>query len=417
MMIMIMMIMMIRALALSLLLSMILWLICVVVCPFVLQIEKIIVVAAKSKALSVRIDHGNECLIFSDQSHLESDHMRTQLTTLAQQMAKVVKIIQPEAEDLLSASSASLSTTLGSYESQRGPFFEAVRSSMAAEHEATLDRKNIIERRKEANERKEKELERMAEKQAEEAAKEKAAREKARLEAQAREREMEKKRKMAEEMRRMEVERELEKSGVSREKIKSVDMDNTSEMAKLQAKAVQEKANAEQEALKKKADQMKRLDHITRACREEEVALIQKSYDAQVKADRAAHEQAYAELKTRTKAKHEADVALKKEVAAYLACSVEFQGDVLKRRGEAHARNAEAARQRAFDEAVKQARRSKARAEAEAAAEEERLVREEQERQVGLLYRNRCCSSRFIIRSRKNQTSGEEGAGGGREER
>ena len=159
MMIMIMMIMMIRALALSLLLSMILWLICVAR-PFVLlQIEKIIVVAAKSKALSVRIDHGNECLIFSDQSHLESDHMRTQLTTLAQQMAKVVKIIQPEAEDLLSASSASLSTTLGSYESQRGPFFEAVRNSMAAEHEATLDRKNIIERRKEANERKEKELE------------------------------------------------------------------------------------------------------------------------------------------------------------------------------------------------------------------------------------------------------------------
>ena len=54
-----------------------------------------IVVAVKDKVISVRVDHGASCLKFGDAAALESDHMRMQLTLLARQMHKVVKIVAP----------------------------------------------------------------------------------------------------------------------------------------------------------------------------------------------------------------------------------------------------------------------------------------------------------------------------------
>ena len=116
-----------------------------------------VVVAVKDKVLQVRLDHGAGCLKFGDATALETDHMRTQLTLLAQQMQKVVQIVTPRA-----AADAVSATGQGN----RSAFFSLVRSSEEKEHSATLNRKNIIERRKEANERKEKEMEKLAEIQA-----------------------------------------------------------------------------------------------------------------------------------------------------------------------------------------------------------------------------------------------------------
>ena len=90
--------------------------------------------------------------------------------------------------------------------------------------------------------------------------------EKERVAAEAKEREMKKRREMAAEMRRIEIKNNLKKVGVNTDTT-TVNFDDVAQTTKLMEKAEEEKASAEQAALKKKADSAKRVDYITRATR------------------------------------------------------------------------------------------------------------------------------------------------------
>ncbi|CAM9341214.1 unnamed protein product, partial [Hapterophycus canaliculatus] len=83
------------------------------------------------------------CLRFGGEV-MESDSMRTQLSTLASQLQKAVNLVKPADE------------TTTSVQQQRVSFFgQVVRHGVDAEHTDALNRKNIIEKRKEEAERRE----------------------------------------------------------------------------------------------------------------------------------------------------------------------------------------------------------------------------------------------------------------------
>ncbi|CAM9162125.1 unnamed protein product, partial [Ectocarpus sp. 8 AP-2014] len=103
------------------------------------EVEKLIVRAVKQRQVKVTVDHKARCLRFGGEV-MESDSMRTQLSTLATQLQKAVNLVKPAEQ-----------TT----QQQRAGFFSQVVSDMPREHSDALNRKNIIEKRKEEAERRE----------------------------------------------------------------------------------------------------------------------------------------------------------------------------------------------------------------------------------------------------------------------
>jgi translation initiation factor 3 subunit A len=102
------------------------------------EVEKSIVLLTQTKTLSVRIDHRAGCLRFGD-STLEADTMRMQLTVLSKQLEAVNQILTP-------------ADTSGA-KSIKAKLYSEIRSSLDSEHDAVLERKNLIEKRKELAER------------------------------------------------------------------------------------------------------------------------------------------------------------------------------------------------------------------------------------------------------------------------
>lgn len=98
------------------------------------QVEKSTVQFTQTKMLSVRIDHRAGCLRFGD-TELESDVMRSQLTVLSKKLQAVSNILRPP-------------DNTKQIESRRSTF-EKIRANLPAEHEASLERKSFIEKRKE----------------------------------------------------------------------------------------------------------------------------------------------------------------------------------------------------------------------------------------------------------------------------
>ena len=135
---------------------------------------------------------------------------------------------------------------------------------------------------------------------------------------------MEKRRKMAAEMRKIEIQNQLSKAGVDVGKT-AVDLDDTRATASLMAKAEEEKASAEEAAIKKKSDQAKRNDYIVRAIRVEERPLLLKQQEDRVKQQAADHEAAVVKLKTDAKAKFEARVEQGRLLRAEQAKSMTFE--------------------------------------------------------------------------------------------
>lgn len=102
------------------------------------QIEKSIVLSTQSRVLSVRIDHRAGCIRFGNAA-LESNEMRGQLSTLAKRLTTACNIISPP--------------DVAPVVSERAALYAHVRSTLESEHIATLERKIIIEKRKEEAER------------------------------------------------------------------------------------------------------------------------------------------------------------------------------------------------------------------------------------------------------------------------
>ena len=256
------------------------------------QVEKSIVQFTQSKALSVRIDHRAGCLRFGD-PQLESDAMRSQLTVLSKQLEAVSRILKP-------ANAAQILQ-------ERAHKYSTIRSHLPAEHAAILERKELIEKRKE-------EAERLAQEKVREEARIKAEEEAARKEEEERRiareqhlREQEKHRKIQQELENQKKEQIMKSMGKNTEGI------TDEQYSKIDTEALQkehqEKINKKrEEAERKTRDAAKKLDYLVRAVRIEELPLIKKNYEEKIKKDRELYEKETKEKAKKAELQWKADV-------------------------------------------------------------------------------------------------------------
>jgi translation initiation factor 3 subunit A len=248
------------------------------------EVENMVVVAQRQNII-VKMDHLHNCLRFGGSgsnasSSWESSkelEFQTHLQTLARNLALVVEqhIAPTDPTPMME---------------KRVELFARVRSTIQEEHKATLMRKEEIERRKEEVERVAQEKLRVeaALKEQEEAARK--AEESKRLAREQRLREKQKMLQIQEEMEQMEKEKYLKALG--KEALQEFDeaelatMDAADLAKKHAQKANQKKEEAEQ-ALKDKA---RRVDHVVRAIRMEEVPLVEARLEERRKSDRERYE-------------------------------------------------------------------------------------------------------------------------------
>ena len=177
------------------------------------QMEKSIVLSSQCRALSVRIDHRAGCIRFGSAA-LESDEMRGQLSTLARRLSTACNIISPP--------------DVASIRSERQVLYADVRSTLESEHIANLERKIVIEKRKEEAERVVQEQLRQEELQRKQEEMARKAEEERRLARESKLREKEKIQKIQDEMDAIEKKRYLKAMGravenMTAEQLKEVD--------------------------------------------------------------------------------------------------------------------------------------------------------------------------------------------------
>ena len=334
------------------------------------HVEKAMVLFTQThKGLVVRLDHRSGCLRFGD-AQLESYTMRSQLTALAQQLDKVCQ---------------SLSTGVDASKNEaRTKLYESVRASRDAGHTKMLERKAWIEQRKEEIERLAQEKIRQENEQlaAEEAARK--AEEEQRIQREQKLREQEKQRKIQKEMENLKKQQLLQAMGhnieaLSQEEIAELDT------AALQ-KEHQDKINKQRDEAERKTKEVaKRLDHLVRAIRIEELPLIKAKYEAKVKQDREQYEQEVIEKVKRAKKQWESDKQEKERLAAHSVFDYikEFEDKVMEGRRLKHVvlcRQAdEDAEIQAEKAKMQRARKRKQDEQKRLAAQEERRKREEEE--------------------------------------
>ncbi|KAF8980114.1 eukaryotic translation initiation factor 3 subunit A [Entomortierella lignicola] len=356
-------------------------------------IEKFIMQGCKKGELSIRIDHATQSLTFETDlfasenktvtdgpvlQSLPSDLMRTQLTRLATCLNTTVSMISPEIVE-------------AKKEAKKAAFLKAL-AGMKEEHKLALERKAIIERKKEL-------IETMLARKEKEEAREKALRIQAEAEAlkirlaeERRKREEERMRSENEAIRKNEalkLAQDLKnKAGVdlSEEDLQNLDKD------KLVAIQIQQLEKEKSEMASRTKAIGKRLDHVERAMRLEERPLLAKDYERQQKADRIYHEAAVKAQREAAAAKHAHELQLKSRMVKILEDYRKVRSDMEKKRQgefdqkrEAAARRIEEEKQRRIQlyreqKAENEAR--KLREEKEREAEAARRAEEEEKRRI-----------------------------------
>ncbi|KAL3823877.1 hypothetical protein ACHAXA_005459 [Cyclostephanos tholiformis] len=331
------------------------------------QMEKSIVLSTRSPALSVRIDHRMGCIRFGD-ADLEGDGMRGQLCALARNLAAACDVIRPP--------------DVGVVSSTRAPVYADIRSSLEHEHLATLERRVVIERRKEEAERlvQERLKQEEAAKKAEEAARK--AEENRRLDREQKMREREKLQRIREEMDAMEKKRYLTAMGRSVENMTAEEL-RTVDTAALAKEHAEKATKKREEAERKVRETARQLDYIVRAVRIEELERIKEGFELRIKEDRRRYEEEVVEQASKAKDQWETDV---KEKAALGECSVfdytsTFESMIMSARKIVHIKACEQEDARAELEAEKgKLARARSRKEEELRrVEEERLAAEREE--------------------------------------
>ncbi|KAF2192615.1 hypothetical protein K469DRAFT_717184 [Zopfia rhizophila CBS 207.26] len=360
-------------------------------------IEKFIMNGCKKGDLAIRVDHAKGVLTFdsdvfssakamhpgsgagSAESEIRSvqrlqntpaEIVRSQLTRLAKSLFVTCQYVDPAFNE----------------ERQRAKESALLRTKEGAEkeHTETLARRDIIARKKEAasnalaqKEKEEATRKRIRAQQAQEAetqrlAEEQRARTQQRIQAeQAR-------------VQREEIEKQLKelKQGTK------VDIEIPSDITELDSTRIRALKLA---ALEKEKNQLgeqlritgKRIDHLERAYRKEEVKHLKGDYDRQMEQDLAAYEKAKAETEKEAVQKHKEDVALKHRLSRLVPSYQQFITDVRQqKKSEYEKRQRAAAKELEAKKAarIREVKEKRAREKREQ-EEEERRRREEEERE------------------------------------
>ena len=357
-------------------------------------IEKFIMNGCKKGDLAIRIDHASGVLTFDSDVFSSAKALHPGSSTgSAENEASSVQRLQRTPAEIVRSQLTRLAKSLYVTCQYVDPSFNEARQQAKAaalaraaqgaeqEHQDTLSRRAIIEKKKElasdALHKKQKEEEtrkRLLVQQRQEA-------ETLRLAEEHKERERKRLKDEQDRIRRENNEKEindLKAKGINLGEIDLNDLDSN----RLRLLRISQLEKEKNDLNKNLRVTTKRIDHLERAFRKEEIKLLPEDYERQRKSDLEEYEQKRAETLKEAKAKHTEDVSLKHRLGRLLPIYEEFTQDLRERRKdefEKRRRQAEKEFNQAVDKRKREHRERKQR-EREAAEAHERHLREEQER-------------------------------------
>ncbi|EEP81813.1 conserved hypothetical protein [Uncinocarpus reesii 1704] len=368
------------------------------------MIEKFIMNGCKKGDLAIRVNHVSGVLTFESDifSSAKALHPGSSAGSAESEVGSVQRLQSTPAE-IARSQLARLAKTLHvtcmyvdpSYNEARIKAKEAAhataRAGAAKEHEETLARRAVIEKKKEAlsdalqkKQREEETLKRMRTQKLQEA-------EKQRLLDEHRERERKRMKDEQDRIRQQELKKQLEelKTGVKGIDVDQLDLDEL-DSNRLRAMKLAQLEKEKNDLNEKIRITSKRIDHLARAFRREELKHLPADYEAQKEMDLKVYEENKAEALHAAQQKHKEDVALKHRLSRLVPHFNDFKKNVTEKRHEEFERRRKAA-EREFEQKKKQRikevheriRRERMELEAEEQRkrdEEERIAREEEER-------------------------------------
>lgn len=363
-------------------------------------IEKFIMNGCKKGDLAIRIDHASGVLTFDSDvfSSAKALHPGSAAGSAETETGSVQRLQSTPAEIVrsqLTRLAKSLYITCQyvdpTFNEERQKAKEAAQARAAAgaeqEHQEALARREIIERKKQTaasalaqKEKDEATKRRIAQQQAAAAeaqrlAEEKKARDMARLKAE------------QERIKREEIEKQLNelKSGV---KGVDLDLDNVNidelDSGRIRAMKLAALEKEKNEIGEKLRITGKRIDHLERAYRREEVKHLAEDYEEQRKKDLAAYEKAKADTLKESKEKHDEEVSLKHRLSRLVPVYEKYRNQIQEQRKAEFDKRRKAAERdlnQKMQARIKEVRERKARERRER-EEEERRRREEEERRA-----------------------------------
>lgn len=375
------------------------------------SIEKFIMNGCKKGDLAIRVDHATGVLTFDSDvfSSAKALHPGSSLGSAESESRSVQRLQRTPAEIVRSQLTRLAKTLYVTVQYVDPEYNEAREQAKAAalaraatgaeqEHQDTLARRAIIEKKKElasdALQKRQKEEEtrkRIVAQQRQEA-------ESQRLAEEHKERERKRLKEEQDRIRRENNENEIKdlvKKGINIGDVDVKDLDSNA----LRLLRISQLEKEKDSLFKNLRVTGKRIDHLERAFRKEEVKLLPKDYDSQRERDIAAYEKSKAETLKEAERKHKEDVDLKHRLSRLLPAYEIFTKDLKERRHDEFEKRRKAA-DREFQSAVerrkREARERKAReqkeheeAERRAQEEEERIAREAEEKAVAEEQRKR----------------------------
>lgn len=349
-------------------------------------VERRVVEAVRAGYVRAKIDHQNKTLNFTSDP-AGPDALRGQLRSLSRSLAHVANLIHPTRE--------------AERAEKKKELFAATLKSIGEEHTRILERRRIIERRKEIREQ-------MANLRAAAAAAvaRKAEEERRAVEAAARAEVLKKKaeeerKKKEEEMERNRIKRELESLSkiakdsvtITEELLQKVDQEEVDAKQVLERKK-EELKRAKKDAETKLLNLAKKLDHSVRAMREEERPLLEQFYNALQQEEKTAYEVQVASYRESQEKVHAKEVEEKRRLIRMNPDRASFEERILKRRTEEFNRLKAAQDERLVGiraqlEKEREQRRKEMEERKRKAEEKERLRREEEEKRRKIEEENR----------------------------
>lgn len=391
------------------------------------MIEKFIMNGCKKGDLAIRIDHVSGVLTFDSDvfSSAKALHPGSAAGSAESEVGSVQRLQNTPAEIARSQLSR-LAKTLHitcmyvdpSYNEMRVQAkqmaFTKAKAGAEKEHEETLARRVIIEKKKEAatdalqkKQREEETQKRLRTQKLQEA-------EKQRLLDEHREREQRRMKDEQDRIRQQELKKQLEelKSGVKGIDVSEIDIEelDSNRLRAMKLAQLEKEKNELNDRIRITA---KRIDHLERAYRREEVKHLPEDYEKQRENDIALYEKNKENTLKEAQRKHKEDVALKHRLSRLVPQFNDFRKNVTEKRHEEFEKRRKAA-EREFENKKKQRvkevqeRRRQEKAEQEAEErrqreEEERLAREEQERVAREEEQRRILAEKKAARDEENK--------------
>lgn len=365
-------------------------------------VEKFIMNGCKKGDLAIRIDHATGVLTFDSDVFSSSKALHPGSGAGSAEDASAVQRLQSTPAEIVRSSLTRLAKTLfvtcqyvdPTFNEDRQKAKQAAllraREGAEQEHLETLQRKEIITKRKEtaasvtaAREKEEAHRKRLQAQQLQAAETE-------RLEREQRKRDEDRLKAEKDRIRRAEIEKELQ---TLKEGIKGVDLNefniddlDTGRIRAIKLAALEKEKNELGYKLRVTG---RRIDHLERAFRQEEIKHLPADYEAQRQLDLEAYEKSKEETMKEAQLKHTEDVALKHRLSRLVSPYEKFRDQVRQQRHaefEKRRKAAEKELQNKMDQRKREIRERKAneRREREEAArkareEEERLAKEAEE--------------------------------------